>query len=100
MRSQVDLITTQSKYNYNGVVLPFELGDDEDPSIILNIVPELALAFDTKKRAPFRVVFESVKLSELRDGLFQQSDNQQRDDEQHTPIREGAGEIDDREERA
>jgi len=33
-------------------------------------VPDLALAFDTKKRAPFRVVFETVKLSELRDGLF------------------------------
>lgn len=70
VRSEVDRITTQSKYNYNGVVLPFELGDDADQSIIVSIVPELALAFDTKKRAPFRVVFETVKLSEMRDGLF------------------------------
>ncbi len=73
VRSQVDQIPTQSKYSYNGVVLPFEMGDDADPSIILNIVPELALAFDTKKRAPFRVVFETVKLSELKAGLFQQA---------------------------
>lgn len=67
----MDCITTQSKYCFNGVVLPFEIGDDHDPSIILSIVPDLALAFDTKKRAPFRVVFETVKLSELRNGLFQ-----------------------------
>ena len=31
----------------------------------MKIIPELALAFDTKKRAPFRVVFEAVRLSEL-----------------------------------
>jgi hypothetical protein len=74
VRKQVDLIPTQSRYSFNGVVLPFDLGDDEDPSIILNIVPELALAFDTKKRAPFRVVFETVRLSELKAGLFQQSE--------------------------
>jgi hypothetical protein len=49
VRSQVDSITTQSKYCYNGVVLPFELGDDQDPFIIMNIVSELALSFDTKK---------------------------------------------------
>ena len=65
VRSQVDTITTQSRYNYNGVVLPFELGDDSDPSIIMNIVSSLAIPFDTKKRAPFKVVFETVKLSEL-----------------------------------
>jgi hypothetical protein len=70
VRSQVDIITTQSKYNYNGVVLPFENGDDEDPSIIMNIVADLALAFDTKKRAPFKVVFETVKLSEIRSVHF------------------------------
>lgn len=31
----------------------------------MKIIPELALAFDTKKRAPFRVVFEAVRLSEI-----------------------------------
>jgi hypothetical protein len=46
-------------------VLPFSEGDDEDPLIIVNMLPDLAQAFDTKKRAPFKVVFETVKLSEL-----------------------------------
>ncbi len=45
--------------------MPFEEGDDENPRIITNIIPELATSFDTKKRAPFRVVFETVKLGEL-----------------------------------
>ena len=31
----------------------------------MKIIPELAIAFDTKKRAPFRVVFEAVRLSEI-----------------------------------
>jgi hypothetical protein len=31
----------------------------------MNIIPELAIPFDTKKRAPFRIVLEIVKLSEL-----------------------------------
>jgi len=66
VRSQIDTITTQSKYNYNGVILPFENGDDSDPSIIMNIVPELGVSFDTNKRAPFKIVFECVKLSELK----------------------------------
>jgi hypothetical protein len=47
------------------VILPFHEGDDQDPYVIMKIIPELALAFDTKKRAPFRVVFEAVRLSEL-----------------------------------
>ena len=51
------------------MILPFEIGDDQDPSIIMNIVPDLAVPFDTKKRSPFKIVFETVKLSELRSGL-------------------------------
>lgn len=47
------------------MILPFETGDDSDPSVIMNVVPSLAIPFDTKKRAPFKVVFETVKLSEL-----------------------------------
>ena len=56
-------------HNFNGVILPFEIGDDQDPSVIMNILPDLAVAFDTKKRSPFKIVFETVKLSELRTGL-------------------------------
>ena len=45
--------------------MPFVEGDDTDPFVIINIIPELALPFDTRKRAPFRVAMEVVKLSEL-----------------------------------
>jgi len=31
----------------------------------MSIIPELACAFDTKKRAPFRIALVTVKLSEL-----------------------------------
>jgi hypothetical protein len=45
--------------------MPIEEGDDRNPSVIMNILPELAIAFDTKKRAPFRVVVETVSLKEM-----------------------------------
>ena len=45
--------------------MPFQEGDDADPYIIMSIVSDLALPFNTKKRAPFKVVFETLKLSEL-----------------------------------
>lgn len=49
-----------------GVILPFHEGDDKDPSVVMKILPEFAATFNTKKRAPIKVVFETVKLSELR----------------------------------
>ena len=82
VRVKVDTITTQSKYNFNGVILPFETGDDLDPSVIMKIVPDLAVPFETKKRSPFKVVFETVKLSELRNGLFQQATAQEDEKEE------------------
>ena len=51
------------------------MGDDKDPSIILNIAAEYGICFETRKRAPFKIIFETVKVSELRSGLFQQSEN-------------------------
>lgn len=39
----------------------------------MNVIPELGIPFDTKKRAPFKVVFETVKLSELKSGQSQQA---------------------------
>jgi hypothetical protein len=66
VRSKVDSITTMSKHNYNGIILPFVNGDDSDPSIIINIIADLCIAFDTKKRSPLKIVFETVKLSEVR----------------------------------
>ena len=48
------------------MILPFENGDDSDPSVVMNIIPELAVPFDTNKRAPFKIVYECIKLSELK----------------------------------
>jgi len=31
-----------SKYKYHGVVIPFSEGDDEDPYMVMSIIPELA----------------------------------------------------------
>lgn len=33
--------------------------------MILNTIPELAIPFNTKKRAPFKIVVETVKLTEI-----------------------------------
>lgn len=65
VRSQLDNIKTSCKHKYNGLVLPFSEGDDEEPYLVMRIVPELAQPFDTKKRAPFKVAMETVKVSEL-----------------------------------
>jgi hypothetical protein len=40
-------------------------GDDADPFVVFNILPELAQPFNTKQRAPFKAVFETVRLSEI-----------------------------------
>jgi len=37
----------------------------DDPYVIMNILPALAIPFETKKRAPFKIVMETVKLSEI-----------------------------------
>lgn len=58
-------ITTESKYYHEGVILPISEGDDVDPFVIMNIIPELACPFNTKMRTPIKVVFETVRLSEI-----------------------------------
>eukprot|EP00826_Nyctotherus_ovalis_P063931 TRINITY_DN9373_c0_g1_i10.p1 TRINITY_DN9373_c0_g1~~TRINITY_DN9373_c0_g1_i10.p1 ORF type:complete len:440 (+),score=136.98 TRINITY_DN9373_c0_g1_i10:222-1541(+) len=59
-------IDEKSKYStyYKGIVLPFEVGDDKDPTQVVSIVPELGTCYNTKRRAPYRIVFETIKLSE------------------------------------
>ena len=46
-------------------MLPFDYGDDQDPLIVISIIPDLAQIFETKVRSPYKVVFEVCKLSEL-----------------------------------
>ena len=40
----------------------------------MSIIPELALIFETKKRAPIRVVYETVKLREIFDKCKQEEE--------------------------
>ena len=42
-----------------------KIGDDDDPFVILGNIPELSAVFETKARAPFKIVFEVCRLSEL-----------------------------------
>jgi len=62
IRDKLPNIKTDCKFNYMGVILPFEEGDDMNPRIVVKVLPELAIPFNTKKRAPFRIVFETVTL--------------------------------------
>ena len=67
MRSQapkVQLPDTKSKFK-GGIVFPMKIGDDRDPFVILGNIPELSAVFETKARAPFKIVFEVCRLSEL-----------------------------------
>ena len=41
------------------------IGDDRDPFVILGNIPEISAVFETKARAPFKIVFEVCRLSEL-----------------------------------
>mmetsp|Transcript_39074 Transcript_39074/g.59561 ORF Transcript_39074/g.59561 Transcript_39074/m.59561 type:complete len:187 (-) Transcript_39074:1034-1594(-) len=56
------------RYNFYGIIVPL-LGDgqdNEDPFIITRIIPELTHVFNTKMRAPFKVICEVIKYSEVK----------------------------------
>lgn len=57
------------RFNYHGLILPCEQGggDDLDPLIIMKIIPELNQAFNTRERAPFKIVVETIRYSELKE---------------------------------
>jgi len=42
VRKEISNIQSMSKYKYHGVVIPFSEGDDEDPYMVMSIIPELA----------------------------------------------------------
>ena len=72
---------TQAKYK-GGIVFPFKQGDDTDPWVILSCIPELAVVFETKVRAPYRAVFEVCRLSELKQKLRSNEEAKQSPDEE------------------
>lgn len=82
--SQSNEIKGSYRFNYHGLMLPFSQngGDDEDPQILVKIVPHLNQPFNTKSRAPFKLVCETIRYRELQeieersrvqDNLFNQS---------------------------
>lgn len=62
--AKVELPDTKSKFR-GGIVFPMKIGDDKDPFVILGNIPELSGVFETKARAPFKIVFEVCRLSDL-----------------------------------
>lgn len=60
---KIDLNSRYKKY-YKGIALPFENGDDADPTLALRMVPELGYCYNTRKRSPYKVAFETIKLFE------------------------------------
>jgi len=59
-------IDTESKYKdyYKGLVIPLETGDDSNPRLILRIIPELGYCYSTRQRTPYKIVIETIELSE------------------------------------
>lgn len=48
-------------------MIPLYEADDNDPSLIVNLVPEEARCFNTKQRCPINIVIETVNFSEAKE---------------------------------
>lgn len=56
------------------MIIPFGERDIEDPLVILSCIPDLSIIFETKERAPFKIVFEVCKLSEIQELVINEID--------------------------
>ena len=63
---KINTSETKAKFK-GGIVFPYKFGDDKNPFVILACIPELSAIFETKARAPFKIVFEVCRLNELID---------------------------------
>lgn len=57
-------VDSEIKHLYNGCILPFDDEDnasDDYSTIIVGVVPEMSMCFNTKQRVPVKVVVECVK---------------------------------------
>lgn len=52
------------KYYYKGIILPLDIGDDTNPTLILRVASNLGMCYNTKKRSPYKIVFEVIKLND------------------------------------
>ena len=73
---RVNLPETKARFQ-GGIVFPMRIGDDRDPFVILGNIPELSAVFETKARAPYKIVFEVCRLSELIE-ISQEEENKAR----------------------
>lgn len=62
--TKIHTVETKAKF-VGGIVFPFKFGDDSNPHVILGCIPELSAIFETKARAPYKIVFEVCRLNEL-----------------------------------
>ena len=67
MKNSLMGIKGNYKYNYHGLMLPLEPGSDGDPTIAVRIIPELNQAFNTRERAPFKIIMETIKYKEIKE---------------------------------
>ena len=66
LRKYEILYDSDYEVKFHGIMVPVAEGDNSDPVIIVNIKPELAKCFNTNKRAPILVVFETINFSEAK----------------------------------
>ncbi|KRX05376.1 Protein kinase-like domain [Pseudocohnilembus persalinus] len=53
---------------YNGITIPFvrAYGENFDSNLIVNVVPNQFICFETRKRVPYRIVVETIDPTDLR----------------------------------
>ena len=60
LRSYKDNGDNDNEVKFHGVMIPLCEEDSNDPSIVVNIVVDLAKSFNTNKRSPILVVFLKI----------------------------------------
>lgn len=71
-------IETDFKVRFQGLTFPMRTGDDEDPTLILRVIPEKGHVFRTKERAPIMLCFETIQFSEAKENLAKLTAENQR----------------------
>ena len=75
--NQIDMYNKKRKYN-KGYLLPFDnpiSNSDTHSYIIVNIIPEYSLCFNTKERVPIKLCCECIEMNECEDFYSLYDDN-------------------------
>ena len=62
VRGKVSSFENRELQCYRGLLIPFGLG--EEPRLVLNILSDQVACFNTKKRCPIKIVFETIRLDD------------------------------------